>query len=66
MQLIQKQLDKIIINRVKGQDFNQETDSELLKEMHIVFGDSVEININDITEMPQEASGKYRFSICEV
>jgi phenylacetate-CoA ligase len=66
MQLIQKQLDKIIINRVKGLDFNQETDSELLKEMHIVFGDSVEININDITEMPQEASGKYRFSICEV
>ncbi len=66
MQLIQEQLDKIIINRVKGQDFNQETDKELLKEMHIVFGDAVDININDIEEMPQEASGKYRFSICKV
>lgn len=66
MQIIQEQLDKIIINRVKGQDFNQETDNELLKEMHVVFGDAVEININDIKEMPQEASGKYRFSICKV
>lgn len=66
MQFVQKSIDKLIVNRVKGHEFNQETDVQLLTELQVVFGDTVEILINDIEKMPQEASGKYRFSICEV
>jgi phenylacetate-CoA ligase len=66
MQFVQKSINKLIVNRVKGHEFNQETDTQLLAELHVVFGDSVEVLINDIEKMPQEASGKYRFSICEV
>ncbi len=65
MQFVQKSIDKLIVNRVKGHEFNQETDALLLTELQIVFGDTVDILINDIEKMPQEASGKYRFSICE-
>jgi phenylacetate-CoA ligase len=66
MQFVQKSINKFIVNRVKGHEFNQETDAQLLNELQVVFGDTVEILINDIEKMPQEASGKYRFSICEV
>lgn len=65
MQLVQKSIDKLVVNRVKGHEFNAETDALLLTELQIVFGNTVEILINDIEKMPQEASGKYRFSICE-
>ncbi|MDO6444968.1 hypothetical protein Q4493_04185 [Colwellia sp. 1_MG-2023] len=65
MQLVQKSIDQLIVNRVKGHEFNKDTDALLLKELQVVFGETVTIQINDIEKMPQEASGKYRFSICE-
>ena len=65
MQFVQKSIDKLVVNRVKGHEFNKETDALLLTELQVVFGNTVDIIINDIEKMPQEASGKYRFSICE-
>ncbi len=66
MQLIQEAENQIIINRVKGVDFTEQTDRLLIDSMREVFGDRVTLKVNDITHIPQEPSGKYRFSICRV
>ena len=66
MQLVQETVKSLIINRVKGQEYQQETDKQLLNELAEVFGKDVTYQILDIKHIPQEASGKYRFSICKV
>jgi len=66
MQLVQENLKGLNINRVKGSDHNPETDRALISELQEVFGDSVSITIQDVSEIPQESSGKYRFAICKV
>lgn len=66
MQLVQEKLDEIIINRVKGYDYNKDTDPALLQEFREVFGPSTQLIINDVDKIPQEKSGKYRFSICKI
>jgi len=66
MQLIQEAENQIIINRVKGVDFTEQTDRLLIDSMREVFDDRVTLKVNDITHIPQEPSGKYRFSICRV
>ncbi|PUA27560.1 MAG: hypothetical protein B0W54_13425 [Cellvibrio sp. 79] len=66
MQLVQEKIDELIINRVKGAEYNAETDSHLIDEFRQVFGSSVSFVINDVPAIPQEKSGKYRFSICKI
>ncbi|MGF2734995.1 phenylacetate--CoA ligase family protein [Marinobacter sp. DUT-1] len=66
MQLVQEDLTGLSINRVKGSDHNPEMDRALISELQEVFGDSVSITIHDVSEIPQESSGKYRFAICKV
>lgn len=66
MQLIQEHLHQIIINRVKGVEYTPHTDTELLHEFREVFDESVELVIKDVVKIPQEKSGKYRFSICKI
>jgi phenylacetate-coenzyme A ligase PaaK-like adenylate-forming protein len=66
MQIVQKGLLDIQINRVKGDDFSETTDSELRSEFVEVFGKNVKFSINDVEGIPQEANGKYRFSICQL
>lgn len=66
MQLIQEHLHQIIINRVKGIEYTPDTDTELLREFREVFDESVELIIKDVAKIPQEKSGKYRFSICKI
>lgn len=66
MQLVQDSLDHMFIHRVKGHDYTQDTDAALLRAMRETFGEKVALDIVDVTGIPQEASGKYRFSICKV
>lgn len=66
MQLVQEQLHRIVINRVKGIEYTPNTDEELLLEFRQVFNSDVELVINDVEKIPQEKSGKYRFSICKI
>jgi phenylacetate-CoA ligase len=66
MQLVQEDLLEIKINRVKGQEYTAATDTALLNEFREVFGERVQLVIQDVKKIPQEASGKYRFSICKV
>jgi phenylacetate-coenzyme A ligase PaaK-like adenylate-forming protein len=66
IQLVQPALNRIEINRVKGADYDENTDPSLLAEIKTVFGNDVECIINDVAEIAQENNGKYRFSICKV
>lgn len=66
MQLVQDRLDRVTVNRVKGGDFTEETDARLLSAMREVFDERVALEIVDVSRIPQELSGKYRFSICKV
>lgn len=66
MQFVQEDLHEIIINRVKGPEFNQQTDPALIAELREVFEPSINLIIKDVEKIPQEKSGKYRFSICKV
>jgi phenylacetate-CoA ligase len=59
-------MDEIVINRVKGKDYSEETDPGLVAAMREVFDESVRLTIHDVPAIPQEASGKYRFSFCKV
>ncbi len=66
MQLVQEQLHEILINRVKGPEYTVNTDTQLIAEFREVFGDDVNLIIKDVEKIPQEKSGKYRFSICKI
>lgn len=66
MQLVQDDLDVLVVNRVKGQGFSEQADKQLIIALAEVFGDDVDININDVAEIPQMSNGKYRFSICNL
>lgn len=65
MQLVQEKLDQVLINRVRGREYTENTDRELIAAMREVFGEQVELIIQDVPQIPQEPSGKYRFSICK-
>lgn len=66
MQLVQETLHQIQINRVKGNEFTPATDTALIAEFSHIFGPDVVFTINNVEKIPQEKSGKYRFSICKV
>ncbi|WP_111495980.1 phenylacetate--CoA ligase family protein [Marinobacter bohaiensis] len=66
MQLVQETLDNLTINRVKGPEFDAGTDPALLAALREVFDERVRCTIQDVAAIPQEPSGKYRFSICRV
>ncbi|QEI13641.1 phenylacetate--CoA ligase family protein [Cellvibrio japonicus] len=66
MQLVQENLYEIIIHRVKGVEYTSQTDILLMEEFRQVFDDRINLIIRDVEKIPQEKSGKYRFSICKI
>ena len=65
MQIVQTSLEEIQLNVVIAEPARAAADEALRKEFTSVFGDIV-ITINHVARIPQEASGKYRFSICRI
>lgn len=66
MQMVQEQRCELTVNRVKAANYTMETDRALVAELQQVFGPEMRIEVRDVERIPQEASGKYRFSICKV
>lgn len=66
MQIVQEALNDIVLNVVKGNDYKVESEKQLIKEFEDVFGKNVNIVLKYIGKIPQEHSGKYRFSICKI
>jgi len=66
MQVVQPSLDEIVLNVVRAPDFSSATQEALLAEFRAVFGPGINIRTEYMERIPQERSGKYRFSICRI
>jgi len=66
MQIVQSAMDELIVNVVRAPDFAPTAERALFQEFNSVFGDSVTVRVQYVERIPQERSGKYRFSICKV
>jgi phenylacetate-CoA ligase len=66
MQVVQPSIDEIVLNVVRAPDFTPATETALLAEFRSVFGPGIEIRPHYVERIPQEHSGKYRFSICRI
>ncbi len=66
MQIVQNDINLIILNIVKSDKYNEETQQQLEEEFTDVFGAEVELKFEYLSNIPQESSGKYRFAICNI
>jgi len=65
-QLVQETKDSLTIKIVQAQGFNDDSLAFLNKKIKEFFGDNMNWQYEFVEEIPKEASGKYRFSICNV
>lgn len=63
MQLIQDELERICVKVVKDSYFNETSESDLRRELQIVFGKQVQIEISFVSALSQTVAGKHRFVI---
>lgn len=66
MQLVQESRDELQVNIVPGRLYTPRSKVLLHDELKKVFGDVMRIQINELNSLPQEKTGKYRFSINKV
>jgi len=66
LQVVQPSLDDIVLKVVRAPDFSAATEQALLSEFRTVFGPGINIRAEYVAHIPQERSGKYRFSICRI
>jgi phenylacetate-CoA ligase len=66
LQVVQSSFEDIVLNVVRARDFNAATEQALLSEFRTVFGPGINIRAEYVEHIPQEHSGKYRFSICRI
>lgn len=66
MQIEQPTRDTLILRIVRASSDKSGIDKKLLEEFKDVFTPEMKIRIENVDRIPQERSGKYRFSICRV
>jgi phenylacetate-CoA ligase len=66
LQVVQDSLDEVVLKVVRAPDFNAATERALVSEFRAIFGPGINIRAEYVDHIPQERSGKYRFSICRV
>ena len=66
LQIVQPSVDEIFLNVVRAPDFSAATEESLLAELRAVLGPGIDIRAQYVERIPQERSGKYRFSICRI
>jgi phenylacetate-CoA ligase len=66
LQVVQPSREEIVLNVVRAADFSAASEAALLAEFRSVFGEGITFRTQFLDRMPQERSGKYRFSICQV
>ncbi len=66
MQIVQNDMEHLIINIVKGKDFNQEKVFEKINDEFRKMFEGSTMEIRFCRKIDQERSGKYRFSICNL
>jgi phenylacetate-CoA ligase len=65
-QIVQRELGSLTFNLVLSSEFDDESRRRLRERVTHFFGQEMEFDINSVSEIPREPSGKYRFSICQV
>lgn len=66
LQIVQPSREEIQLNVVCAADFTAASEAALLAEFRSVFGPGIQFRTAYLERIPQERSGKYRFSICRV
>ncbi len=66
LQIVQPSREEIVLNVVRAADFTAASEAALVAEFRSVFGEGITFRTQFLERMPQERSGKYRFSICQV
>jgi len=66
MQLIQNQPLTLEVNLVPASSYCDEVQAALEATLEQALGKSISITVKVVTRIPQEDSGKYRFSICRI
>jgi len=66
IQLIQNKMDCLNLNIVKGDGFNDNSLNKIEILVQDFFGPTMKFNCDFVNKIPQEPSGKYRFTICNV
>lgn len=66
LQIVQSSREEIVLNVVRAADFTPASERALLAAVRGVFGADISVRAQYLARIPQERSGKYRFSICQV
>ena len=66
MQIVQEAIGKFSLKVVPGEGDSRQAEAALENEIRSVFGREVQVQVDWVKSIPQENSGKYRFSICKV
>lgn len=66
LQVVQPERELIVLNVVRAPEFSPATEAALLTEFRAVLGPGITFRPEYLERIPQERSGKYRFSICRV
>jgi len=66
MQIVQPSREDIILNVVRSAEYGPDSERALIEELRTVFGPGINFRAEYVQRIPQERSGKYRFSICRV
>ncbi len=66
MRIVQETRDHITLQVVPGGGYTEPSRAALEQEFREVFGADVHIDLQVLPSLPQDASGKFRFSICKV
>ena len=65
-QFVQNNEASLILKIVRGKEFNHESVKFLDKKLPEFFGRSMKVELQFVDDIPKEASGKYRFSVCNL
>jgi phenylacetate-CoA ligase len=66
MQIIQESINLIVLRIVQGLSYKESSSLDLRAYFKGLFGDDTTVEIQCVTEILPENSGKYRFSICKI
>ena len=66
MQVIQDRPDHLVVNLVPGPDYGEGTEADLKVTLRGILGADMEVEVVRVPAIPQEESGKYRFTICRI
>jgi phenylacetate-CoA ligase len=64
MQIVQDKAHHLTVNVVMGQDYSEATAEDLVMSLKQMLGAEMQVDLNRVETIPQEKSGKYRFTKC--